>query len=176
MTRREVSIHIGGVEASKEPTLIRTVLGSCISACLWDPVARIGGMNHFLLPSPGAGSDYDPARFGIHAMDLLIGAMQRLGGARGRLQAKLFGGGHVLRELRLLRSVPEKNIAFIRRFVVEEGIPVVAEDLGGDHPRQLQFCTDSGQAFVKTLGDRALIHLPLRRTPKPQYGEITLFD
>ncbi len=181
--RRELRIHIGGVEASRDPAVIKTVLGSCVSACLWDPVTKIGGMNHFMLPHPTqVGSNDSPARFGVHAMDLLIGAIQRLGGDRRRLVAKLFGGGHVLREQKSLNSVPQQNIAFIEKFVSQEGLEVVAQDLGGTNPRYLHFCTDTGKAFVKKLGEVELRDERFQqkryvRTTKvkPAYGEIELF-
>jgi chemotaxis receptor (MCP) glutamine deamidase CheD len=92
--RQEAVIHIGGVRAAREPSVLKTVLGSCIAVCLTDPVARIGGMNHFMLPAPGDGSEepWGAARYGIHAMDLLVGAMLKAGADRLRLQARLFGG------------------------------------------------------------------------------------
>ena len=180
--RCTVQLTIGGVHASAEPALLKTLLGSCIAVCLWDEAARVGGMNHFMLPLGEAGGG-DPGRFGVHAMDLLIGAIQRAGGQRGRLVAKLFGGGAVLASVLTAGRVPERNIEFIDRFMRLEGIPVQARDVGGTQARQVQFLTDTGQAFVKRLGavqqrQQARIERKLmkpRPTAQPAYGEIELW-
>ena len=84
------SIIVGDVFASDEPALVATVLGSCVAACMYDPVTQVGGMNHFMLPQ--ANRETTSAAFGIHAMELLINKIMRLGGDRRRLQAKHFGG------------------------------------------------------------------------------------
>src|SRR5580658_1868975 len=89
------SIHIGEIFASREPAVVRTVLGSCIAVCLRDPVAGVGGMNHFLLPY-GGHNELASARYGIHAMELLINDCMKVGADRAKLEAKVFGGGHVL--------------------------------------------------------------------------------
>lgn len=179
----ETTIHIGGVYASRDPALVKTILGSCISACLFDPQSGVGGMNHYLLPEPPRHSSDEsmPSRFGIHAMDLLIGAIQKLGGRRDRIQAKVFGGAHVLAMKESATGVPQRNIAFIEEFMREEGIPIVARDLGGYLPRRVMFQTHSGRAFVQRMGTRTLALTRLeeqqiaRTAPPPQFGDITLF-
>jgi chemotaxis protein CheD len=182
--RPEVTIHIGQVYTTREPTIIKTILGSCIAACLLDPVARVGGMNHFMLPAPANGSGTgDGSTFGIHAMDLLIGAVQKAGGDRRRIQAKLFGGGHVLRMGATGNSVPERNIQFIEEFVRTEGIAVASRDLGGYLPRRIHFYTDTGKVLVKRLGQHMLRqtqteekeHIRAIAQVAPSFGEITLF-
>ena len=145
-------ITVGQVFATKKPTAIRTLLGSCIAACLYDPVAKVGGMNHFLLP---AGRDDEPtsARFGVHAMELLINAIMRQGGHRDRLQAKIFGGAHVLDTMS--SSVPAKNIAFIREFLATENIPLTAHLLGGQAPLDVCMFTETGQVLARRVDNRA---------------------
>jgi chemotaxis protein CheD len=182
----EVTIHIGQVYATREPTTIRTVLGSCIAVCLLDPVARVGGMNHFMLPAPlnGSGADERAAQYGIHAMDLLLGAVQKAGGDRRRLQAKLFGGGRVLRMLTSGGSVPDRNIQFIEEFMRTERLPVVSQDLGGFLPRRIAFRTDTGKVLVKRLGQHVLRQVRTEESEALQVvgleaarpGGITLFD
>ena len=184
--RPEVVIHIGQVYATREPTVIKTVLGSCIAACLFDPVTRIGGMNHFMLPAPENQADHDAdvSRFGVHAMDLLIGALQRAGGERFRLQAKVFGGGHVLRIAVNGNSVPERNIQFIEKFLLTERITVVSRDLGGYLPRRIQFQTDTGRVLVKRLGQHTVRqtraeekeHLQAIGQTTRRFGATTLFE
>jgi chemotaxis protein CheD len=184
LERPEVTIHIGQVYVTREPTIIKTILGSCIAACLIDPVAQVGGMNHFMLPAPGNGSGHrvDHSQFGVHAMDLLVGAIQKAGGERRRLQAKLFGGGHVLQIAGNGPSVPEQNIHFIEEFMKAERIAVVSRDLGGYLPRRIHFYTDSGKVYVKRLGQRMLRETRTEEREalrmigqKASFGEVTLF-
>jgi chemotaxis protein CheD len=157
------------------------VLGSCIGTCLRDPATRIGGMNHFMLPTPVNGGE-EPSRFGVHAMELLIGEIQKLGGERGRLEAKIFGGGSVLRVLASATSVARLNIGFITDFLEREGIPIVGSDVGGVEARQVLFRTDTGSALVRRLRGGARVQaltVQERRQAADAPagpGEITLFD
>jgi chemotaxis protein CheD len=179
----EVTLHIGQVYATRTPTVVKTVLGSCIAVCLLDPVSRVGGMNHFMLPSPTHESR-SGAQFGVHAMDLLIGAMQKAGAERRRLQAKLFGGGHVIQIGLNGSSVPERNIGFIEEFMTTEGITVLSRDLGGYLPRRIQLHTDSGKVYVKRLGQHALRQtrteekavMRILGQEAERFGPILLFD
>lgn len=132
---------------------ISTVLGSCVSSCLWDPVRRIGGMNHFMLPgepSPAPLPWAVSARFGIYAMEVLINDMIRMGADRGRLVAKVFGGARVLQGFETI-DVGAKNSAFVLNFLREEGIKLVAQDLMGVAPRKLHFFPDTGRVQMKKL-------------------------
>lgn len=148
----KVNVIIGGVRASKEPMVLRTVLGSCICACLYDPVARIGGINHFMLPD-GVDERSMPTRFGVNAMEVLINEVLKLGGDRRRLQAKAFGAAHVLSDVGLSPEVPRKNAKFIKEFLQAEGIPLVSSRLGGSAPVEVVFTTDTAKALVRALGD-----------------------
>ena len=148
----EVTIYVGGVHASQEPTIIKTLLGSCIAVCLFDPSTQIGGMNHFMLPNSSDGGDRGaPLRFGIPAMDYLIGMMLTLGATHDRFVANIFGGGHVLKSVESVSSVPQRNIDFSRKFLADAGIPVLTEDVGGGHTRHVTFQTHTGRAFVRCV-------------------------
>jgi chemotaxis protein CheD len=132
---------------------ITTVLGSCVSTCLWDPAERIGGMNHFMLPgdtashgSPWAAS----ARFGVYAMEVLINEMIHLGADRRRMVAKVFGGAQLLAGFDRL-DVGAKNSEFVLDFLKVEGIRVLAQDLLDVCPRKVHFFVDSGKVQVKRL-------------------------
>ncbi|HVZ37463.1 MAG TPA: chemotaxis protein CheD [Polyangiaceae bacterium] len=178
-----VTLHIGGVYAADHDVVVRTVLGSCIAACLYDPVARVGGMNHFMLPTAdGSTGHADQTRYGSHAMEVLIGAVQRLGGRRDRLQAKVFGGGHVLQTAPAANSVPARNIAFIERFIRDEKLQLVSQDLGGFLARRVHFYPYTGRALVKRLGQGALRELRMEELQAQQLppaepdNDITLFD
>jgi chemotaxis protein CheD len=132
---------------------VTTVLGSCVSTCLWDPVERIGGMNHFMLPGDNASPDSPwaaSARFGLYAMEVLINEMLHLGADRRRLVAKVFGGARLLQGFEKL-DVGAKNSGFVLEFLRVEGIRVLAQDLLDVCPRKVHFFVDSGKVQVKRL-------------------------
>lgn len=179
----DVTIRIGGVFASDRPAVIRTVLGSCIAVCLFDPISRVGGMNHYMLPSStDVLHKQDPTRYGLQAMEVLMGSMQKLGARRDRIVAKLFGGGHVLNTTDSDASVPARNIAFIQQYVREEKLQVVAQDLGGYLPRAVHFYTQTGKALIKRLGEGAIREISaeerrvVKRGSVPMDSDISLFD
>ena len=145
---REVTLYLGDVHAASEPTLVKTLLGSCIAVCLYDPVRAVGGMNHFMLPRGTDGEGASP-RFGVPAMERLIGDLEDVGGARPRFVAKVFGGAHVLEGEDSSRSVSKRNIAFVRTFLEARGIPVLAEAVGGSAPRHVRFHTAAGRVLIK---------------------------
>jgi len=125
-----------------EGTVLSTILGSCVAACLRDPVVRVGGMNHFLLPGEGE-EQSESLKYGVNSMELLINGLLRLGASRGRLEAKLFGGAQVVRHL---SDIGAKNAEFARRFLRAEGIACVGESLGGDRARRVRYWPQSGRA------------------------------
>jgi chemotaxis protein CheD len=148
-----VKILPGQYHAASGPVGMSTVLGSCISTCLWDPALRIGGMNHFMLPGDN-GTAASPvtksARFGVYAMELLINDMLKLGAERRRLVAKVFGGGRLLRGFGTL-DVGGRNCAFVLEFLKTEGIPVLAQDLLDNYPRKVHFSPENGKVLLKKL-------------------------
>ncbi len=148
----EIALQVGGVQASATGARLRTTLGSCIAVCLHDREARVGGMNHFLLPHDRTGSR-GPSSFGVHAMEMLINAMMKLGGERHRFVAKVFGASEQFGS-GSQHHVAKKNADFVLRFLAEEGIPVVAQKLGGRAALSVVFETAEGRAFVRTF-DRA---------------------
>jgi chemotaxis protein CheD len=129
-----------------EDILIMTTLGSCIAACLWDREAKIGGMNHFMLPEGDAGS----GRYGSYAMELLINEMMKHGATRATLEAKVFGGGQVIDGMNTM-NIGERNTAFVMDYLKTERIPIVSKDVLGPHPRKVCFLPASGKAMVKRL-------------------------
>jgi chemotaxis protein CheD len=134
--------------------MIVTVLGSCVSACIRDTVSGIGGMNHFMLPD-GAKSDKDnPAsesmRYGTYAMEVLINQLMRNGARRENLEAKIFGGGNVLRSF-TTNMVGDRNAEFVKRYLKAEGIRVVSEDLLDIYPRKVYYFPKTGKVMVKKL-------------------------
>ncbi|WP_018988459.1 chemoreceptor glutamine deamidase CheD [Aromatoleum toluclasticum] len=149
--RLAAKIGPGGYYVSGRDLAVVTVLGSCVSACIYDPVARIGGMNHFMLPECGGdpGRQLSPsARYGAYAMEVLINRLLGLGAERYRLLAKVFGGARVLQGV---TDIGRRNAAFALAYLRRERIAVVASDLGGVLPRKLYFFTQTGRVLLKEL-------------------------
>jgi chemotaxis protein CheD len=154
----EVRIHVGGIYVSRTPVWITTLLGSCISVCLFDPSTRIGGMNHFLLPGELNAPELS-TKYGINAMEILINEMMKLGATRFRLLAKVFGGANIFRTNHNLMMVGERNVKFIREFLGTENIPVISERLGGDEGLIVHYLANSFEVFVKPIAtDRFSLH------------------
>lgn len=143
-----VKVLPGEYFVANEDLMIMTVLGSCISACLWDTRARAGGMNHFMLPD-GDGGD-GGGRYGSYAMELLINQMLKLGARRETMQAKVFGGAQVMAGFTSM-NVGERNTKFVLDYLTTERIPVVSQDVLDIHPRKVCFFPVTGKALVKRL-------------------------
>ncbi|MBV2210065.1 MAG: chemoreceptor glutamine deamidase CheD [Thermomonas sp.] len=164
-------------KVSTEEVALATVLGSCVAACIFDATSRIGGMNHFMLPdaAPGDGS----ARYGAHAMELLINAMLKQGASRPRLQAKVFGGGNVLPGM-TLDPIGTRNGNFVLDYLSAERIPIVSQDLFGVQPRKVVFFVRTGRTLIKRLPAAVEITRAERAyrsqlAQKPVAGSVELF-
>ncbi len=184
------TVQPGGFTVTRRGDLVLgTLLGSCISTCICDAQAGIGGLNHFLLPDDNggaAGAANNATRYGVYAMEILINEILKLGGARHRLQAKLFGGANVI-ALTSSSPVGERNGEFSLNFLRREGISVTATDLGGERPRRVFFKPAANKVLVQVLdrtGDgRAMAdrvcreEAQLRRRAKaaPASGGVELF-
>ncbi len=165
---------------------ITTVLGSCIAACIRDPQAAIGGMNHFMLPEEAQHGRGDwreavglATRYGSYAMESLINGLLKLGARRERLEVKLFGGGQVLD---VDMPVGQRNIEFAYRWLTTEGLPIAAQDVGGKSPRRILYFPATGLVKVKQLRpieSREVLTSERRYlgdvATRPLVGEIELF-
>src|SRR5271156_2965222 len=136
--------------ASSEPAIVETVLGSCIAACLYDPIHQVGGMNHYLLPRR-CQEDPNLARYGEYAMQMLIERIVKLGGKKSDLQARVFGAASVLKMDETRYSVPRANESFVREFLRTNSIPLVGVLVGGDQPIKVRMSTNTGKAVAQTL-------------------------
>lgn len=179
---RRITLIQGEQHVDSDPAIcLTTLLGSCIAACLWDPVTVIGGMNHFLLPGGRSGeveaTDGDAMRYGAYAMELLINALLRRGAQRARLRAKLFGGACMMCGL---TDIGHLNASFAERFLHDEGIAVVGGSLRGDRGRRIEFWPVSGRARQTLLRERSneavqRHDLATPRTPSAATGALELF-
>jgi len=143
-----VKVLPGEYFVGTDDIMLMTVLGSCISACVWDSRVRAGGMNHFMLPD-GEGGDGE-GRYGSYAMELLINKLLKCGARRETMQAKVFGGGQVMAGFSSM-NVGERNTRFVLEYLSTEHIPVASQDVLGIHPRKVCFFPTSGKALVKRL-------------------------
>ncbi len=176
-----IKVLPGEFYVDSKDTPIVTVLGSCVAVCLRDAMAQVGGMNHFLLPDGGdSGVAGTAGRYGVNAMEMLINELVKRGGQRNRLEAKIFGGGHVMKNFTSL-NVGQRNADFTKEFLKTEGIKLVSEDLLDVHPRKVCFLPKSGRAFVKKLAvvDESLVlqekQYQSRLVEKPVAGDVELF-
>jgi chemotaxis protein CheD len=172
---QRLTVMQGQIRVSAEPGVeLSTVLGSCVASCLFDPEARIGGMNHFLLAEPPAShgvGDID-VQYGVFLMELLINEMLNRGAVKKRLRAHLYGGANLHVGMTPIGSA---NCAFAKSFLQRERIPLLREDLGGSCARRIDFRPASGQVRCRSVENA------LAPEPKPTIrtgrasGDVELF-
>ena len=169
---------------SESPMIVYTVLGSCISACIRDPTAGVGGMNHFMLPEPkegGSDSWGASTRYGSYAMESLINEILKRGGLKSRLEIKLFGAGKIY-EGNI--DVGANNAKWVIGYLKSEGLMAVKTDLGDVFPRKVYYFTDSGRVLMKkierlkneTIVEREQEYATkIRAVERPSEEDVTLF-
>jgi chemotaxis protein CheD len=145
----QINLVQGEYAVSGDPNVaLTTILGSCVAACMRDTRAGVGGMNHFLLPGALVGKS-DGVERGVHAMELLINALLQAGAKRERLEAKIFGGARMMKNL---SDIGAKNAAFALEFLRQESIPVIGGSTGGESARRIRFFPVSGKAQQRVMG------------------------
>ena len=149
-----VKLMTGDCYVTDQPDeMLVTILGSCISVCMRDPVAGVAGMNHILLPGnvkeqKKKGDPGYSTRFGAYAMEELINGLIKLGGSRDRFETKIFGGGNVINNSAMIGT---KNIQFVKDYLKSENIPLESEDTGGTHPRRIHYFSGTGKVMRRVL-------------------------
>jgi chemotaxis protein CheD len=174
---RRVHIIQGEYHVTDDPNVVlTTILGSCVAACIRDPLAHVGGMNHFLLPGKdNSSASHEAERYGVHLMELLLNGLLKRGARRERLEAKLFGGASTMEGL---SNVGEANASFAERFLRNEGIKVVGGSLRGDRGRRIQYWPVSGRARQVIFSDDKVPVPPPAPVVKPPVvagGDLELF-
>lgn len=166
---------------NEENHMLVTILGSCVSACIRDPIAKIGGMNHFLLPETHETQDKvnESNRYGAFAMEQLINEILKRGGMKNRLEVKVFGGGNVINNSAM---IGDRNVQFVREFLQREGLRISGEHLGGKLPRRIHYYPDTGKVMLRALKRREDMLVVEEEKKfesslhkKPIEGEIDLF-
>jgi len=171
---RIIYISQGEYKTSTQPAeVLSTVLGSCVAACIWDPVRALGGMNHFLLPASHDTGNARSLRYGAHAMEMLINDLLKQGAVRGALQAKLFGGANMASNL---GDIGASNARFAKNYLETEGIPCLAESLGGTNARRVLFRPATGHVRQMLVVNTELVERPAPAMPAPKpAAQVTLF-
>lgn len=172
---KRITVLQGEARASADPAVeFNTILGSCVAMCLFDPVAKIGGLNHFLLaepPSHKSRTTFDE-HYGLFLMELLINETIALGASKQRLKARLYGGANMRDGLAQIGSA---NAAFARKFLHDERIELAYEDLEGRSARRVHFLPSSGKVRCRSaIGEPVPTQTPIKR-PQSASGNVELF-
>ena len=178
-----IKLFSGDCYVSNKPgEVLMTILGSCVAACIRDPIALVGGMNHFLLPETHDThqiNNNDATRYGAYAMERLINDILKLGGVKNRLEVKVFGGANVIDSSAM---IGDKNVEFVRSFLKKEGLAIASEDLGDTYPRRINYYPDTGKVMLRKLRrreDMQVVDAERRYasslSQKPVEGDIDLF-
>ncbi len=182
-----IVLHPGECLVTEDDIILATTLGSCISVALWDPRLKIGGLNHFMLTGEVRGDlsqDYEHAKYGMYAMEMLINELLHRRSRKGDLRAKVFGGGSVVPGMNgALHSVPVANAEFAFRYLKKEGIPVLSSDTGGIEARKILFFPKTGKVLLKRIAGGILSevrreeseYLRVAREKTAKSGDVTLF-
>lgn len=180
-----IKVLPGEYYATQDDTMIVTVLGSCVSVCLRDRYSGIGGLNHFMLPHDSSHDENSliaaSGRYGLYAMELLINQLLKMGAIRNRLEAKVFGGGQVLKNMTFM-NVGERNVSFVFEHLKNESIPIISKDVLDTYPRKVCFFPKTGKVMLKkihslhnnTIIEREKAYLQEIDT-KPVSGAVDLF-
>lgn len=172
-----VKVQPGECYVTKYDEMLVTVLGSCIAACIKDPVAGVGGMNHFMLPAQASGHEITRSSlsnpelcYGNWAMEYLINSIVKCGGMRHRLEIKLFGGAKVLANM-VKMDIGQRNVEFVESFLANDELAVQGKDLGGDYPRKILYFPATGKVKMKKL--RTSVATELVREEKAYLDSLT---
>ena len=162
---RKIAVIQGEYRVIDDPNVVlTTVLGSCVAACMRDPVAGVGGMNHFLLANPQNGAGSDQVRYGAYAMQLLINDLLKRGARHERLEVKLFGGAKLFDTL---QDIGASNADFAEQFMRDEGIPVSGGSLRGRSARRVEYWPISGRVRQRMVEDRSVAEQETRLVRRP---------
>ncbi len=171
--RTRITVMQGMVETTDHSDVVlTTVLGSCIAACLFDPIARVGGMNHFLLAEPSSSHVNADTHYGIYLMELLINEMLKQGAAKSRMKAHIYGGGNIHRNM---APIGQRNSELAERFLNTEKIIISHRDVGGSNARRVDFLAASGKARCRHVDGAAAPVAKPTPIPVKAVGDVEFF-
>lgn len=146
----KVFLYPANVHVAVQPTCITTLLGTCVAVCLWDPITKIGGMNHYLL-SLWNGDGLASPKYGNIAIEKLVMMMESRGASKKRIVAKIFGGKASLNGNTIAYNIGMRNIQVAKDLLKEMNIPIEAESVGGEHGRNIKFDTTTGKIMMRYI-------------------------
>lgn len=148
-----INIGIADLGVSRSPNILRTILGSCIGICIYDPQTRVGGLSHIMLPSSKKNS-INPRKYADTAIPILLSEMMDAGALRDSMIAKIIGGAAMFKhsENSFMGDIGRNNIATVQQILSESSIRIVSDDLGGDYGRTIDFYLETGEIKIKTIG------------------------
>lgn len=154
---KEVKVGIADCKIARSPQRIVTLgLGSCVGITLFDPIAKIGGMAHIMLPdSTQFTTVTNSFKFADLAIPILISKLKDAGAAVSRLKAKIAGGAQMFSfadQKKTMLNIGERNVSKVREVLKKEGIPIVGEDVGGNIGRTMILETETGKVFIRSVG------------------------
>ncbi len=149
-----IKIGMADLNVATPPDVLQTCgLGSCVGICLWDPVTKVSGMAHIMLPSSLQGKNGNEAKFADTAVPLLIQGMLKLGAEKSRLVAKIAGGAQMFSfySANDIMKIGERNVEAVKMVLEKTKIRLIAEDVGGNYGRTIEFYSENGQLYVRTI-------------------------
>lgn len=168
-----VTVMQGMVETTAaSDVVLTTVLGSCIAACLYDPIAGVGGMNHFLLAEPNSSQVNADTHYGIYLMELLINEMLKQGASKSRMKAHIYGGANIHRNM---QPIGQRNSELAERFLNTERITITHRDVGGTNARRVDFLAASGKARCRHVDGAAAPAAKPTVVPAKSVGDVEFF-
>lgn len=153
-----INVGIADMGVASSPNTLRTILGSCVGICIYDPKLKIGGLSHIMLPSSKKPSN-NLKKYADTAIPLMIDEMLKTGADKGRLIAKLAGGATMFKytENSLMGDIGKNNIISVKEILVSLRIPVISEEVGGDYGRTIDFYLETGELKIKSIGKETKI-------------------
>jgi chemotaxis protein CheD len=148
-----INIGIAEMGVSESPDILRTILGSCVGICLYDPLKKIGGLSHIMLPELKTAAS-SPKKYANTAIPMLITMLEKNGASRNRLVSKIIGGATMfkLSENSMMAEIGRGNISKVRQVLEGLNIKIISEDVGGDYGRTMDFQLDTGDIRIKSIG------------------------
>ncbi len=158
MSYELINVGIADMGVAMSPNILRTILGSCVGICIYDPKVKIGGLSHIMLPTSKKPS-HNIKKYADTAIPLMIDEMLALGAGRERMIAKLAGGATMFKHTgnSLMGDIGKNNIQSVKEILASLKIPVLCEELGGDYGRTIDFYLETGEVKIKTIGKEPII-------------------
>ncbi len=151
-----IKVKIADLAALKGTGILVTVgLGSCVGIALYDERGKVAGLSHVLLSDSTQfkhKKELNPAKFADTAIPALIKDMEKLGGVKRNLVAKIAGGSQLFKSNSNMMKVGDKNVEMVKKTLSSLSIPLIAEDVGGNYGRTMKFEVDTGVVYISTVG------------------------